>query len=63
MMSNENVNTILTNQENLEISNKISQLLNTGLDKSTLIKCVELIEGGADPIALAEVIKELKSRQ
>ena len=63
MMSNENVNTSLTNQENLEILYKISQLLNTGLDKSTLIKSVELIEGGADPIALAEVIKELKSEQ
>lgn len=31
----------------------ISQLLNTGLDKETLATCVNLIEGGVNPEALA----------
>ncbi len=31
----------------------MSQLLNTQLDKETLITCISLIEGGVNPEALA----------
>ncbi|TFK71635.1 hypothetical protein BDN72DRAFT_837356 [Pluteus cervinus] len=38
----------------------MSQLLNTQLDKETLITCISLIEGGVNPEALAAVIRELR---
>jgi len=36
------------------------KLLNTGLDKDTLATCVKMIEAGANPEALAAVVKELR---
>lgn len=37
----------------------LSQLLNTGLDKETLATCVKMIEGGANPEALAVCTPEV----
>jgi len=39
---------------------EISRLLNTGLDNESLAICVRLCEQGANPEALATVIKELR---
>ena len=39
---------------------EISDLLNTGLDEETLKVCVQLIEAGVNPEALAAVVKELR---
>ncbi|CAG9334320.1 unnamed protein product [Blepharisma stoltei] len=47
-------------KETLEILHEISQILNTGLDKSTLSILVSLCENGVNPEALAAVVKELK---
>ncbi|KAH7977684.1 hypothetical protein HPB49_003171 [Dermacentor silvarum] len=40
----------------------MSQLLNTGLDVRSLALCVQLCESGANPEALAGLIKELRDR-
>jgi len=37
----------------------MSNLLNTGLDRETLNICVQLLEEGANPEALAALITEL----
>ncbi|KAK9471551.1 putative mitotic-spindle organizing protein 1 [Dipodascopsis tothii] len=47
-------------REVIDILYEISLLLNTGLDKNTLSLCVSLCENGANPEALATVIKELR---
>ena len=39
---------------------EISDLLNTGLDEETLQICVQLLEAGVNPEALAAVVKELR---
>jgi len=39
---------------------EISRLLNTGLDSETLAICVRLCEQGANPEALATIIRELR---
>ena len=39
---------------------EISRLLNTGLDMETLAICVRLCEQGANPEALAIIIRELR---
>ncbi|KAI9011078.1 mitotic-spindle organizing gamma-tubulin ring associated-domain-containing protein [Gaertneriomyces semiglobifer] len=46
--------------ETLDILHEISLILNTGLDRESLALCVSLCENGANPEALAAVIKELK---
>ena len=38
---------------------EISDLLNTGLDEETLKVCVQLLEAGVNPEALAAVVREL----
>ena len=38
----------------------ISDLLNTGLDDETLRICVQLLEAGINPEALANVVQELR---
>ena len=38
----------------------ISNLLNTGLDDETLRICVQLLEAGVNPEALANVVQELR---
>lgn len=39
---------------------EISKLLNTGLDDETLKVCVQLLEAGVNPEALATVVLELR---
>lgn len=39
---------------------EISDLLNTGLDEETLKVCVQLLEAGVNPEALASVVRELR---
>ena len=39
---------------------EISDLLNTGLDEETLQICVQLLEAGVNPEALAAVVMELR---
>lgn len=39
---------------------EISDLLNTGLDNETLRVCVQLLEAGVNPEALATVVQELR---
>ena len=39
---------------------EMSRLLNTGLDMETLAICVRLCEQGANPEALATIIRELR---
>lgn len=38
----------------------MSTILDTGLDRKTLALLLELIESGANPEALASVVKELR---
>lgn len=47
-------------KETIDILYEISQLLNTGLDRTTLSLLVSLCENGVNPEALASVVKELK---
>ncbi|KAF9424661.1 Mitotic-spindle organizing protein 1 [Podila epigama] len=44
----------------MDILTEMSSILNTGLDRETLSVCVSLCESGANPEALAAVIKELR---
>ncbi len=39
---------------------ELSSLLNTGLDDETLRVCVQLLEAGVNPEALATVVQELR---
>ncbi|KAI0343263.1 hypothetical protein BDW22DRAFT_1329450 [Trametopsis cervina] len=43
-----------------EVLYDISQLLNTQLNKDTLAVCVNMIESGVNPEALAAVVQELR---
>ncbi|EPZ30812.1 Protein of unknown function DUF3743 domain-containing protein [Rozella allomycis CSF55] len=47
-------------QDNIQALYEISQIMNTGLDKQTLVTCMQMIEAGANPEALAAVIRELR---
>jgi len=51
---------IISARETLDTLYDISQLLNTKLDKETLATCVQMIESGVNPQALAAVIQELR---
>ena len=47
-------------KETVEILYEISQILNTGLDRTSLSILVSLCENGVNPEALAAVVKELR---
>lgn len=47
-------------KEAIEILYEISQILNTGLDRTSLSILVSLCENGVNPEALAAVVKELR---
>ncbi|KAL1592588.1 hypothetical protein SLS59_009680 [Nothophoma quercina] len=49
-------------REVIDILHEIATLLNTHLDRQQLSYCVSLIENGANPEALANVIKELRNQ-
>lgn len=46
-------------KETLDALLDISTLLNTGLDRNSLSVCIEMLESGINPQALAVVVKEL----
>ncbi|KAF2744188.1 hypothetical protein M011DRAFT_409079 [Sporormia fimetaria CBS 119925] len=47
-------------REVIDILHEIATLLNTHLDRQQLSYCVSLIENGANPEALANVIRQLR---
>ncbi|KAF2873414.1 mitotic-spindle organizing gamma-tubulin ring associated-domain-containing protein [Massariosphaeria phaeospora] len=47
-------------REVIDILHEIATLLNTHLDRQQLSYCVSLIENGANPEALANVIRKLR---
>lgn len=47
-------------KETMEILYEMAQLLNTGLDRTSLSILVSLCENGVNPEALAAVVRELK---
>ncbi|KAF2682145.1 hypothetical protein K458DRAFT_307692 [Lentithecium fluviatile CBS 122367] len=47
-------------REVIDILHEIATLLNTRLDRQQLSYCVSLIENGANPEALANVIRQLR---
>jgi len=49
-------------RETIDILYEISTLLNTHLDRQSLSYCVSLIENGVNPEALANVVRELRTR-
>ncbi|PLW19752.1 hypothetical protein PCANC_01983 [Puccinia coronata f. sp. avenae] len=49
-----------TARDAIEILHEISELLGTGLDQQTLALCVGMIEEGTNPLALAQVVQELR---
>jgi mitotic-spindle organizing protein 1 len=51
---------IETGETAVNVLHRISQILDTGLDKETLRILVGLIEAGVNPEALALVVKELR---
>lgn len=46
--------------DDLQVLNEISQLLDTGLDRKTLRVCKDLCALGVHPETLAKIIKELR---
>lgn len=61
MQAEPNHNHIEDAKETLEILYETSELLNCNLDKHTISIIVSLIENGANPIAVASILKELKN--
>ncbi len=51
---------ILAAKETFSVLQDLSRLLNTGLDADSLALCVRLCENGANPEALATVIREIR---
>ncbi|MBW0464835.1 hypothetical protein O181_004550 [Austropuccinia psidii MF-1] len=44
----------------IDVLYEMSELLGTELDRQTLALCVGMIEEGTNPLALAEVVRELR---
>ena len=42
---------------------ELSKILNTGLDRETLARCMSLIEEGVNPEGLAMIIHDLKANK
>ncbi|KAA1088602.1 hypothetical protein PGT21_002659 [Puccinia graminis f. sp. tritici] len=49
-----------TARDAIDVLHEISELLGTGLDQQTLALCVGMIEEGTNPLALAQVVQELR---
>ena len=60
--SSNHASQILSAKETFSILQELSRLLNTGLDRESLSLCVRLCENGANPEALATVIREIKNQ-
>lgn len=50
-------------KETIDILHEMATILNTGLDRDAVALCISLCERGANPEALATVIKDLQERQ
>jgi len=53
----------LDSKEALRIVREMSEILNCGLHGQALGTCIRLIEDGADPVALANLIKKWRSEK
>ncbi|KZO98196.1 hypothetical protein CALVIDRAFT_479002 [Calocera viscosa TUFC12733] len=62
-MSSRDTDRVASAQQTLDTLYDISQLLNTGLDRETLATCVEMIERGTNPEALAAVVQEMRKEK
>lgn len=51
---------IIGAKETFRLLQEMSTLLNTGLDSETLAICIRLCEKGANPEALASVVRDLR---
>lgn len=49
-----------TARDAIDVLHEISEMLGTGLDQQTLALCVGMIEEGTNPLALAQVVQELR---
>jgi aryl carrier-like protein len=49
-------------KETFRILREMSEILNCGLRSETLGHCIRLVEEGADPVRLAELIKKWRAR-
>ncbi|KAH9440618.1 hypothetical protein MJO28_002344 [Puccinia striiformis f. sp. tritici] len=58
--ANTETKTARTARDAIEVLHEISELLGTGLDQQTLALCVGMIEEGTNPLALAQVVQELR---
>ncbi|CEG77097.1 hypothetical protein RMATCC62417_11898 [Rhizopus microsporus] len=47
----------------IDILHEMATVLNTGLDRKTVGYCISLCEKGANPEALATIIKDLQKQQ
>lgn len=54
------VDNVIESYEAFQILQEMSKLLDTGLDPVSLAYCIRLIERGAHPEALAQVILDIK---
>ncbi|PWN34445.1 uncharacterized protein FA14DRAFT_181065 [Meira miltonrushii] len=50
-------------QQSMELLHELSQLMQTGLSREQLRICIDLIQTGEDPKAIAIAIKELRHRE
>ncbi|KAG0144058.1 hypothetical protein CROQUDRAFT_47835 [Cronartium quercuum f. sp. fusiforme G11] len=53
-------NIVKSTREAIDVLYDLSVLLGTGLDRQTLALCVSMVEDGANPLALASVVQELR---
>ncbi|KAL4215608.1 hypothetical protein CU097_014274 [Rhizopus azygosporus] len=60
-MNNDTTYTLLLTD--LTVLHEMATVLNTGLDRKTVGYCISLCEKGANPEALATIIKDLQKQQ
>ncbi len=60
--ANSTSSSILSAQDTFSTLTQLSNLLNTDLDRDSLALCVRLCEAGANPEALASVVREVKKQ-
>ena len=53
---------LLVKNNRIVVQRNFSELLNTGLDRETLLAAINCIELGANPQAVAKLIRDVKSR-
>ncbi|KAI9259932.1 mitotic-spindle organizing gamma-tubulin ring associated-domain-containing protein [Sporodiniella umbellata] len=50
-------------KETIDILHEMATILNTGLDRDAVALCISLCERGANPEALATIVRDLQERQ